>query len=55
VSDKTKSLDSVIKRSGDRFMDPVKSTYRVLLMRRMKGCRVVILDGATRDNVRSRL
>jgi uncharacterized protein len=44
-----------VKRSGDRFMDLVKNTYRVLLTRGMKGCRVVFLDGATRDYVRSRL
>ena len=55
VGDKTKSFDSVVKRSGDRFMDLVKNTYRVLLTRGMKGCRVVFLDGATRDYVRSRL
>jgi len=31
--DKTKSFDTVVKRSGDRFTQMVKNTYRVLLTR----------------------
>jgi len=34
--DKTKSHDTVVKRSGDRFTQMVKNTYRVLLTRGMK-------------------
>jgi uncharacterized protein len=55
VGDRTKSHDSVVKRSGDRFIDLVKNTYRVLLTRGMKGCRVAFIDAATRDYVRSRM
>jgi hypothetical protein len=38
--DKTVSYDKVVKRSGDRFEQMVKNTYRVLLTRGMKGCYV---------------
>ncbi len=34
------SHDSIVKRSGDRFTDLVKRTYRVLLTRGLKGCYV---------------
>lgn len=55
VGDKTSSFDTVVKRSKDQFLDLVKNTYRVLLTRGMKGCRVCFVDRATRDYVRSRL
>ncbi|MDR9391395.1 MAG: DUF2075 domain-containing protein [Trueperaceae bacterium] len=55
VADPTESYDRVVKRSGEAFLDLVKHTYRVLLTRGMKGCKVVFLDDATRDFVRSRL
>jgi uncharacterized protein len=55
IGDKSESHDHVVKRSGERFLDLVKNTYRVLLTRGMKGCRVHFLDAATRDYVRSRL
>ena len=55
VADKQASYDTVVKRSGERFIDLVRQTYRVLLTRGMKGCRVVFLGEATRDFVRSRL
>jgi uncharacterized protein len=48
VGDKRASFDSVVKRSGDTFTDLVKHTYRVLLTRGMKGCRVYFEDEATR-------
>jgi hypothetical protein len=49
------SHDTVVKRSGDRFLDLVKNTYRVLLSRGMKGCYVCFLDKETERFVRSRM
>jgi hypothetical protein len=43
-----------VKRAGDRFVELVKNTYRVLLTRGMKGCYVCFLDKATEDFFRSR-
>ena len=45
----SQSHDSIVKRSGDRFTDLVKRTYRVLLTRGMKGCYVYFEDEATRS------
>jgi hypothetical protein len=53
-ADKKVSHDSVVKRSGDQFMDLVKNTYRVLCTRGMKGCYVCFLDKETENFVRSR-
>jgi uncharacterized protein len=53
--DKTKSFDTVVKRSGDRFTQMVKNTYRVLLTRGMKGCYVHFMDKNTENLFRSRL
>jgi DUF2075 family protein len=53
VGDKTKSQDSVVKRSKEQFVDLVKNTYRVLLTRGIKGCYVYFMDDATRDHFRS--
>ena len=44
TGDKTKSFDTVVKRSGDRFVQMVKNTYRVLLTRGMKGCYVHFME-----------
>jgi hypothetical protein len=55
IGDSTESQDSVVKRSGDSFLNLVKNTYRVLLTRGLKGCYVTFLDQPTRDFVRSRL
>jgi hypothetical protein len=52
--DKTKSHDTVVKRSGDRFTQMVKNTYRVLLTRGMKGCYVYFMDKNTEHFFRSR-
>ncbi|MBT3936962.1 MAG: DUF2075 domain-containing protein, partial [Candidatus Marinimicrobia bacterium] len=41
------SYDHVVKRSGDKFIDLVKNTYRVLLSRGMKGCYVHFMDKDT--------
>jgi DUF2075 family protein len=53
--DKTKSYDSVVKKSGDRFTQMAKNTYRVLLTRGMKGCFVYFMDKATENFFRSRI
>ncbi len=53
--DKSKSYDTVVKRSGDRFTQMVKNTYRVLLTRGMKGCYVHFMDKNTENFVRSRM
>jgi hypothetical protein len=53
--DKTKSYDTVVKRSGDRFTQMVKNTYRVLLTRGMKGCYVHFMDKNTENFFRSRM
>jgi DUF2075 family protein len=49
VGDPSKSRDSIVKRSGDRFTDLVKSTYRVLLTRSLKVCYVCFSDDVTRN------
>jgi DUF2075 family protein len=53
--DKTKSYDTVVKRSGDRFSQMLKNTYRVLLTRGMKGCYVHFTDRNTENFFRSRI
>ena len=55
VGNKSASHDSVVKRSGNRFADLVKNTYRVLLSRGLKGCYVTFLDRETEHFVRSRI
>ncbi len=55
IGDLSASEDSVVKKSGDKFIDLVKSTYRVLLTRGMKGCYVYFQDKSTRDFFRSRI
>jgi hypothetical protein len=52
---KEESHDAVVKRSGERFTDLVKNTYRVLLSRGLKGCYVVFLDRDTERFFRSRM
>ena len=52
---KENSHDRVVKSSGDKFIDLVKNTYRVLLSRGMKGCYVHFLDKDTERFFRSRL
>ncbi len=53
--DKTRSFDSIVKRSGDSFVQLVKNTYRVLLTRGMKGCYVHFMDKNTENFFRSRI
>ena len=54
VGDKTESHDSVVKRSGDKFLDLVRNTYRVLFTRGMKGCYVYFMDEGTKRFFQSR-
>lgn len=49
------SYDTVVKRSGGRFLDLVKNTYRVLLTRGMKGCYIHFLDKNTERYFLSRI
>jgi DUF2075 family protein len=55
VGDKQQSFDSVVRRSGEKFVDLVKNTYRVLLSRGMKGCYVHFMDKETERFFRSRV
>ncbi|MBC8063568.1 MAG: DUF2075 domain-containing protein [Chlorobia bacterium] len=48
IGDKTQSHDSIVKRSGDQFLDLIRNTYRVLLTRGVKGCYVHFMDDDTR-------
>jgi len=52
---RSKSSDSVVKRSGDKFIDLVKNTYRVLLSRGMKGCYVYFMNKDTERFFKSRI
>ena len=54
IGDSGASHDSIVKRSGDRFTDLVKRTYRVLLTRGLKGCYVYYEDHGTRAAVTER-
>ncbi len=49
------SHDAMVKRGGDRFVELVKNTYRVLLSRGLKGCYVTFLDRETERFFRSRM
>ena len=48
------SRDNTVVRGGEKFLDLVKNTYRVLLTRGMKGCFVYFLDKETEQFFRSR-
>jgi hypothetical protein len=48
------SFDKPVKQSGERFTDLVKSVYRVLLTRGMKGCYVHFMDKETEQFFMSR-
>lgn len=49
------SADSVQKRGGEKYLDQVKNTYRVLLSRALKGCYVYFVDKDTEKYVKSRM
>ncbi len=54
VGIKENSYDTVVKRSGEQFVDLVKNTYRVLLSRGIKGCYVYFMDEDTKRFFKSR-
>jgi len=55
VGNRAASHDGSVKRSGERFIDLVKNTYRVLLSRGLKGCYVYFMDKETERFVLSRI
>jgi uncharacterized protein len=55
IGDREQSHDTIVKRSGDRFADLVKNTYRVLLSRGLKGCYVHFMDKDTERFIRTRM
>lgn len=55
IGQKEFSADSVVKRSGEEFIEFIKNTYRVLLTRGLKGCYVYFEDEDTRNFVKSRI
>lgn len=55
VGDRKASFDVKVKQGGERFVDLVKNTYRVLLSRGLKGCYVCFLDKDTERFFRTRI
>jgi hypothetical protein len=55
VGDRQQSYDTVVKRSGGKFTELVKNTYRVLLSRGIKGCYVHFMDKETEHFIRRRI
>ncbi len=55
MGDRTQSFDTVVKRSGEKFVGLVQNTYRVLLTRGLKGCYVHFMDKETECHFRDRL
>ncbi len=57
VSQRDQSHDMVVRRgvTEAEFTRYVKSTYRVLLTRGLRGCYVYFMDAPTRDFVLSRI
>ncbi len=54
IGDRQQSRDNVVRRGGDRFVELVKNTYRVLLSRGLKGCYVYCQDQETAKFLLSR-
>ena len=55
VAMKENSADSVVKRSGEKLLDLLRNTYRVLLTRGMKGCYIYFVDKETENFFKSRM
>jgi len=55
IGGREQSHDTVVRRSGGKFAELVKNTYRVLLSRGMKGCYVHFMDKETEHFIRSRM
>jgi uncharacterized protein len=51
IGDPSHSHDCIVKRSGDRFTDLVKHTYRVRLIHGLRGCYVHAIDEPTRGHL----
>ena len=51
IGNSSESYDSIVKRSGDKFTNLVKRTYRVLLTRGLKGCYVYSDDPVTKQQI----
>jgi DUF2075 family protein len=51
---KENSCDTTVKRSGDKYVQLIKNTYRVLLTRGIKGCYVFFQDKDTEKFFKSR-
>jgi hypothetical protein len=54
IGNPSASHDTVVKRSKDKFLELVKSTYRVLFTRGIKGCYVHFMDKETEQYFSSR-
>jgi hypothetical protein len=54
IADRAESKDNVVRQSGERFLDLVRNTYRVLLSRGLKGCYVFCQDKETATFLLSR-
>ena len=55
IGNLSNSSDNVVKRSGEKFVDLIKNTYRVLLSRGMKGCYVYFMNKDTERFFKSRI
>jgi len=55
IAMREKSADGVVKRSGEKLLELLKNTYRVLLTRGMKGCYVYFVDKETEKFFKSRI
>ncbi len=55
IADRSKTCDSVLKRSKEHFEEYVKNIYRVLMSRGMKGCYVYFVDKEVEQYFRSRI
>lgn len=49
------SCDPTVRNAGDKFLNLIKNTYRVLLTRGMKGCYVYFMDKETENFFKSRI
>lgn len=54
IGDRAQSKDNSVRRGGDRFVEFVRNTYRVLLSRGLKGCYVYCDDPDTAKFLLSR-
>ena len=55
MGQKDKSHDRAVRGSGERFLDLLKNTYRVLMTRGILGCYMCFQDKETENFLRSRL